>query len=186
MHKNNHLFIGIISIIAIIFSFSYALYLVPTQTVFGFDQARDAYEAYDIWHNHDLKILGPSSDIPGINHGVLWYYFLAVIYFLGQGIPDNTVYILILGLYAFIPVIGYITYKISKNVVMTGITVTLYAMSPLYLSFTHWLSNPTLALFIVPPLFYLLWQYIHKMDLHNNFASFSENPSNLFFVLQEE
>ncbi|HSA83953.1 MAG TPA: hypothetical protein VLF20_03635, partial [Patescibacteria group bacterium] len=146
----------------ILFSFLYALYLVPTQIVFGFDQARDAYEAFSIYHNHDIKILGPSSDIVGVNHGVLWFYVLALVYFLGNSMPENAVYLLLVALYALVPVIGYFTYKMSKSAVVTWITLVLYVMSPLFLSFTHWLSNPLLALYITPPLLYLLWKYLHK------------------------
>lgn len=157
--------IVIISLLVILASFFYTLFLIPTHTVFYYDQARDAYEAYAIWHDHNLKILGPASDIPGINHGVIWYYFLALIYFLGQGIPENALRIMTVGLYAFIPVMWYWTKKMSKDETVTATSMALYALSPFSISFALWLSNPTLALVITPPLFYFLWQYLHKQTV---------------------
>lgn len=162
MHKKKDLFILIVCIAVILFSFVYSLSLVSSQIVFGFDQARDAYEAYGIWHNHHIKILGPSSDIPGINHGVLWYYVLAVAYFIGGSLPEGAVYVLLLALYASLPLFWYFTYKMTQNIRVTAVAVAAYAMSPLYISFTHWLSNPTIALFISPVILYLLWKYVDK------------------------
>ncbi len=165
MFKKKGFMLSALAILLILISFFYAFSLIPTHTVFYYDQARDAYEAYSIWHDHNIKILGPSSDIPGINHGVLWYYFLAVIYALGQGIPENALTILLVGLYAFIPLLWYLTKKMSQSTTVAAVSTALYAMAPLYISFALWLSNPVLALFITPPLFYFLWKYIHKKSL---------------------
>lgn len=151
-----------IPILLIFGSFIYALFLISTNLVFYYDQARDAYEAYGIWHDQNLKILGPSSDIPGIHHGVIWFYFLALIYGLGQGLPENAVRIMMTGLYLMIPVMWYFTRKMSKDQTLTATSMALYALAPLFIAFTMWLSNPTLALFVTPPLFYILWQYLQK------------------------
>lgn len=145
-------------------SFFYAISLLSTQIVFGFDQARDAFEAFTIWHDHHVKIMGPSSDVPGLNHGVLWYYVLAVAYFLGKGIPENAGFIILLILYLSMPFMAFITYKMSKSSTVTAVTIIFYAMSPLFISFTHWLSNPTLSLLITPPLIYMLWKYLHTQS----------------------
>lgn len=155
-------YLSLSSIFIILLSALYALFLLPSSIVFGYDQARDAYEAYSIWQEHNPKILGPSSDIPGINHGVLWYYFLAIIYGLGNGLPENAVKIMLFGLYATLPLMWYFTQKMSKDRTVTALSTALYAMSPLFIAFTLWLSNPTLALFVTPPLFYFVWLYLQK------------------------
>jgi hypothetical protein len=162
MHFKKPSIIVAVSILFILVSFFTSLSLVPTLTVFYFDQSRDAYEAYTIWHDFNLKIMGPSSDIPGINHGVLWYYFLAAIYAIGKGIPENAVMIMMIGLYAMMPTLWYFTRRLTNSTPVTAVSVALYAMAPLFCMFTLWLSNPTLALFISPPLIYFIWSYIKK------------------------
>src|SRR3989338_11176755 len=54
---------------------------------FHYDMARDAYEAEQIWKNHDLKVLGPPTSTSGLYHGVFYYYLIAPFYMLGQGDP---------------------------------------------------------------------------------------------------
>lgn len=55
---------------------------------FGYDQARDAQRILEIVTLKDLKLLGQESDIPGVFHGVLTYYLLAPVYFLGGFSPN--------------------------------------------------------------------------------------------------
>lgn len=58
----------------------------PSNIYFGFDQARDAFISQDILKGH-LKLIGPTTSIPGLNHGALYYYIYAPIYFLFKGDP---------------------------------------------------------------------------------------------------
>lgn len=139
-------FTGIIILSALFF----ALYPFLTQYIYGFDQARDGYEAYAIWHNHDVKIQGPSSDIPGINHGVLWYYLLAFLYgvFHFTIFPVLTTFFLLS--FLTIPFVGLFAQVLFKNKYIAFITMILYAFSPMFQAFTRWLSNPVLAIYITP------------------------------------
>lgn len=143
---------------------------MQTQLVFGFDQARDAFEAYAIWHGHHLKILGPSTDIPGVFHGVLWYYFLAITYFFSRTV-ENAALISLPVFFLSVPVSGFVIQKIFKNFKITSLTISLYVLSPLFQTFSRWLSNPTLALIITPLLLFSLWQYFAKPSF--KFALFS-------------
>ena len=158
------LLLVIITSAIVLFSFAFALRLVPSQVTFGYDQARDAYEANSIWQKHDLKILGPSSDVPGLNHGVLWYYFLALAYGISQGNPEVAAIFTLFLLYLFIPVMGIIAYKITENYRDSLMSVALYSFAPLSVAFSHWLSNPMLALLIAPPLLLLIWMYLKKQN----------------------
>lgn len=162
MKKN--LLLTAITLIIVLSSFVFALKLIPSQVTFGFDQARDAYEANSIWQKHDLKILGPSSDVPGLNHGVLWYYFLALAYGISRGNPEGAATFMSSLLYLFIPIIGLVTYKITRNYKDSLVTIVLYSFAPLVIAFSYWLSNPTLALFIAPPLLLLIWMYLKKQS----------------------
>jgi hypothetical protein len=160
--KNILLFIAT----ALIASFSFILTLtfIPNHLVFGFDQARDAYESHSIYNKHDLKILGPSSDVPGLNHGVMWYYYLALAYGLTGGSPENAAIFTTCLFYLFLLAIGVISYKMTKNIKIALTCISLYSLAPLYIAFTYWLSNPTLSLLITPLLVFAIWRYIEKQN----------------------
>ncbi|MBI4099917.1 hypothetical protein HY440_02820, partial [Candidatus Microgenomates bacterium] len=160
----------ILAFICVGLGLTLALIYLQSQLVFGYDQARDAFEAYAIWHNHDLKILGPSTDIPGVFHGVLWYYFLAIINFLGKS-PQGGATIALFAFFLSVPLVGWVTAKLFKKPAVTYLAVSLYVLSPLFQVFTRWLSNPTLALLITPLFLLSLWSYLQKPQ--KRFAFFS-------------
>lgn len=155
-------YLVILYIIAFIFSVAFAIFGLSKQFIFGFDQARDAYEAYAIWHNHDFKILGPSSDLPGVHHGVVWYYLLVLPYAIGSGNPAVVAAIFFIFSFLTIPLCAYFTYKLFHNFHVALLTSVLYASSPLFQTFTRWLGNPLLAVYIVPFLLLFLWMFIDK------------------------
>lgn len=148
----------------LIVSFLLALVLFKTQIIFAYDQARDAYEAYNIWHNKDVKILGPITDIVGVFHGALWYYLLSVPYALGKGDPHFTAAVFFILSFLTVPLCGYVTQKIFKNVHISLTCMVLYAMSPLFQALTRWLSNPVISLYSTPFLLLFLWKYLNKQE----------------------
>lgn len=157
-------------IIITVFALATAIVHLQTQLVFGFDQARDAFSAYAIWHNFDLKILGPTTDIPGVFHGVLWYYFLALAYFLGRT-PQNAALLSLLMVFFSVPFVGLLTQKLFKNIKLTILVVALYVLSPLFQIFSRWLSNPSLALLITPLLLLSLWSYLTRPSIKSSLFS---------------
>lgn len=58
----------------------------PKNVYFGFDQARDAFVVQEILGGH-LKVVGPTTSIPGLFHGALYYYLYAPFYLIAQGSP---------------------------------------------------------------------------------------------------
>ena len=155
-------YLVILYIIVFILSVAFAVFGLSTQLVFGFDQARDAYEAYAIWRKHDFKILGPSSDIPGVHHGALWYYFLVLPYAISFGNPEVVAAIFFAISFLTIPLCGFVTYKLFRNFHIALLASVLYVSSPLFQVFTRWLANPLIALYTVPFLLFFLWRYISK------------------------
>ena len=132
------------------------------QTTFGYDMARDAFEAHSIAYHHDLKIMGPGTDIVGLNHGVLWYYVLAIPYALSHQDPQiAAIFFVILSL-ATIPVVWKLSFALFKDKTLSFVSTLLYAFSPLVIFLSSWMSNPVLCLYVSPPLLLLIWQYIHK------------------------
>lgn len=154
--------------IVFIFSIGFAIFGLLKQLTFGFDQARDAYEAFAIWHNHDFKVLGPSSDLQGVHHGVLWYYLLVLPYAIGFGNPEVVAVIFFVLSFLTVPLCAYLTYKFFRNFHLALLASALYASSPLFQVFTRWLSNPLVALYIVPFLLFFLWRYINKDVVSQN------------------
>lgn len=149
----------IIAILGVIVSVFISSRFLSSQIIFNFDQARDAFETYAIWHNHDLKILGPSSDIPGVHHGVLWYYLLSIPYAI-RTTPVSPAIAFALLVFLTIPLCAYFTQKLYKNTGITATAVALYALSPLFIAFTHWLSNPIIGVFVSPLILISIWQFI--------------------------
>lgn len=173
-------FLVILYIIAFIFSAGFAVFGLSKQLVFGFDQARDAYEAQAIWRSRDFKILGPSSDIPGVHHGVLWYYLLVLPYAVGSGDPAVAAVIFFILSFLTIPLCAYFTYKLFHNFHVALLASILYASSPLFQTFTRWLANPLIALYIVPFLLFFLWNYISRQKKSN--LAFKENKYLLVLI----
>ncbi len=151
--------------IIIIIALILGIYGWRDQVVWGFDQSRDAFEAANIWQNHDLKLLGPSSDIPGVNHGPLWYYFLAPVYFVFNGNPNPVSLIFLLALFLSAVPVWFLAQKLFNKKIISFLTVSLYLLSPLFQSYTRWMSNPMLSLFISPVILLLLWSYFAKSSL---------------------
>src|SRR3990167_8429303 len=71
---------------------------------FAYDQARDGFVVQELLQG-DLKLLGPSvSGVPGLAHGVLYYYLIAPVYYFGHGDPRIVAYFL-----SFIGALGVFT-----------------------------------------------------------------------------
>ncbi len=82
----NQTFLVLLSIfiLAVIIRFLY----FPSNIYFGFDQARDAFISQEILEGK-LKIVGPTTSIPGLSHGALFYYMFAPIYLISQSDPTE-------------------------------------------------------------------------------------------------
>lgn len=76
--------LGVILTIGIFFR----LFNLWNNITFIYDQARDAQRILDITTFKNFKLVGQESDIPGVFHGVLTYYLLAPIYFIGNYSPN--------------------------------------------------------------------------------------------------
>jgi len=136
------------------------LYLPQGALTFGYDQARDAFIAQQIVGG-DLKILGPPSSTPGLYHGVLYYYFLAVPYAFSQN-PIVASYYLSLFNALGILVVYYLSYQMTKKQSVGLLSALFYATSFEATQYATWLSNPTLA-YVTVPLFYLgLWTWLSE------------------------
>ena len=143
----------------ILFVFALVLRLIPlfqNAVSFHYDMARDAFVAQKIIHG-DLKIMGPPSSTPGLSHGVLYYYLLALLYLIGNGNPIFVSAVLsFLSSLSIFPIyfLAQEFFKDKKMGILAGILFTVSFEATQYAS---WVSNPSLALPCLAFYFYGLW-----------------------------
>ncbi len=129
----------------------------PNNIYFGFDQARDAYISQEILQG-ELKIVGPTTSIPGLNHGAMFYYLFAPIYFLSQGDPAGlSIFIRIYNALGVV-VIFFIAKSLFKNQkqvnLISFISALLFAVSYEQTQYALYMTHPTFAV-LTSMLFYL-------------------------------
>lgn len=152
-------------LIAIIFlAILVAIKNLLLQTTFGYDMARDAYEAYSIFPGMHIKILGPGTDIRGLYHGVMWYYLLVIPYLIGQGDPQIAASFFFILTFATVPLVWLLAQRLFRDRRISFISVVLYSFSPIVQSFSSWMSNPIPGFLIAPVLLLFLWSYLEKSD----------------------
>ncbi len=143
------------------------LYLPAGAITFGYDQGRDAFIAQQIIGGH-LKILGPPvGGLPGIFHGVFYYYVITPAYFFGHGNPIVVAYWMsflnALGVFLVWAFVRSITNKEAPSL----ISALIYAVSFEATQYANWLSNPSLGIIFVPMIYFGLWLWLKK---NNKFA----------------
>lgn len=132
---------------ALIFIFLAALVVrflfFPTNIYFGYDQARDAFVSQEILHGH-LKLVGPTTSIPGLFHGPLFYYLWAPLYFISHGDPTMlTVFLRIYNLLGIIVIFWLGKLLFSKRVGL--LSALLYAFSFEQSQYAIYMTHPALA-----------------------------------------
>lgn len=152
---------------------------------FHYDMARDAFEARQIWKDHNLKILGPPTSTPGLYHGVLYYYLIAPFYMLGNGDPRVVaVFFSLLNSVVLIPLM-LLAKDIFKNKRLAVFSGLLFVISFEATQYAVWLSNPapaalTVALFF---LFLHVWQKGKTYGLYLAVLSAALSTQFQFFLI---
>lgn len=150
-----------ITIVLVILAFILRiLFIFQGGISFHYDMARDAFEARQIWKEGHLKILGPPTSIPGLYHGVLYYYLIAPFYELGNGDPRMVaIFLSLINSLAVIPIVllAKDLFKSNSWAILSGF---LFAVSFESTQYAPWLSNPAPAVLTVSLFFLslLLWQ----------------------------
>lgn len=153
-------------ILVLIFVFAFLIRFLsvwPANTIIGFDQARDLFDSAKILQG-DLRIIGPTAgNNPNLHHGVLWLYFMAIPLIFSHN-PISVV----LWNSLFNALSALVIYLLTKDIfksekagIIAGI---LAAVSYYYVSYSGWLSNPTVTLLTVPLFFFGVWKYHLKKN----------------------
>jgi hypothetical protein len=137
-------------IIFVIALFLRWLYLPQNSISFAYDQARDAFVVRDILQG-DLKILGPSvSGVPGLYHGVLYYYVIALPYLFGHGNPVFVAYFLSFVSSLVIFLVFYLSFLLTKKYTPSILSSLLFAFSFEATQYANLLTNASMGVWFVP------------------------------------
>lgn len=126
------------------------VYLPNNSISFAYDQGRDAFIVQDLIKGN-LKILGPPvSGIPGLFHGVLYYYIIAPAYLIGNGNPAFVAYFL-----SFISSLGilsvfYLTKILTKKFFPSLLSSLFFAVSFELTQYSNLLTNASMGVWFVP------------------------------------
>ena len=145
-------------IFLIALAFLLRVVFIPQNAIsFHYDMARDAFAAREIWQDHNLKILGPPTSTPGLFHGVLYYYLLAIPYGLSGGSPfAASLFLSFLSSLTIIPIF-ILAKEIFKETKWAYLAGLLFAVSFEATQYGPWLSNPNPAMLSVSLFFLGLW-----------------------------
>lgn len=159
LEKYSNLFLLAIFVIAIVLRW---WYLPHNAISFAYDQARDAFLIQEMLHGN-LKILGPSvSGVPGLYHGVLYYYVIALPYLFAKGNPTIVAYFLSfvssLGVFA----VFYLTKILTKDKVPALIASLIFAFSFESSQYANLMTNASMGAWFVPVFYIGLYLWLTK------------------------
>ncbi len=135
------------------------------QTVpYTFDQGRDFLKAYEIVVNRHPALLGPTTGIPGVNHGVWWYYVLVVPFLLTGGNPLGFYYFVLFIALAQV-VIFSLFLKKEFGKLSSLAFAGLVTISPYFIKISTFAINSVLAPPALLALFYFFYKYQKQKNL---------------------
>jgi Dolichyl-phosphate-mannose-protein mannosyltransferase len=152
-------------VLALIFIIALTLrwwYLPQKAISFAYDQARDAFVVQQLLGGH-LKLLGPPvSGVPGLFHGVLYYYVIAPAYLFGHGDPVIVAYWLSFISSLGVFVVYFLTKLLIKNKTPALIAALIFAFSFEATQYANLLTNASMAVWFVPLIYIGLYLWINK------------------------
>lgn len=160
--KSRLTFLLILSIFLLAFSIRF-LSIWPANTIVGFDQVRDFFEARKILSG-DIKIIGPTAgNNENLHHGVAYFYYILLPLLAGKG---NPIWIAVWNSF-FNAGVAIILFFLAESLFESkkaGFIAAFLGTTSYYLiEYSGWLSNPTPTLLTVPLFFFGLWKYRNKV-----------------------
>ncbi len=158
--KSTFIYLGVIGAIGLVLRLLYF-----DKLTFGYDQARDAFEALSIWRGDPIKVIGPTTDIRGLFHGPLYWYLISPFYHFSSGNPLLPRILMILINFINIFLIFFFAKKMFKNNFIALLSAFFFAVSYEAIQYSRWLSNPPPAIFAIALFFYGLWLVLSGVPL---------------------
>ena len=149
-------------------------YLPQKAISFAYDQARDAFTVLELIHGH-IKILGPPvSGVPGLFHGVLYYYVIAPAYFFGHGNPTVVAYFLSFVSSIGIFIVYFLTKLLTKNKIPALIASLIFAFSFEASQYANLMTNASMGVWFVPVVYIGLYLWVtHTEKLKSNLSKYA-------------
>lgn len=130
---------------AVLLSFFFRFYLIPSNLFFGPEQGRDFLVIRDIVVYHKMTLIGSKTDVDGIFHGPIFYYLATIPFILSHGDP-----VVISAFFIFIQSLTVvILYKLGQEMFGKRIGILaaiLFIFSYGAIVYARWLSNPPLSM----------------------------------------
>ncbi len=168
--KNRSSIIYIICLTLILGLFCYfRIKPIYFQTVpYTFDQGRDFLRTYEIIVDKHPALLGPTTGIPGVNHGVWWYYVLLIPFILTRGNPLGFYYFIFFLAFAQVVLFSLFLKKEFGN--LASLTFAgLVAIGPYFTKISVFAINSILAPPALLALLYFYYRYISHKNLRTLF-----------------
>ncbi|MFC1646907.1 ArnT family glycosyltransferase [Patescibacteria group bacterium] len=144
------------------------LHKISEYLTFLGDEGRDVLVVKKMIVDHKFTLLGPTASVGGFFLGPLYYYLMLPFLWIWQLDPTGpAVMVALFGIGTV-----YLIYKTAKEVFspIVGIAASsLYALSPLVISYSRSSWNPNLVPFFSLLLFYLLWKIMINPGKHDLF-----------------
>ncbi len=137
------------------------LYKISGYMTFLGDEGRDVLVVMHMIVNHKLTLLGPTASVGGFFLGPIYYYFMVPFLWAWKLNPVGPA--IMVALFGIATV--FLVFKIGKEFVspLAGlVAASLYALSPLVISYSRSSWNPNLVPFFSLLLIYLLWYTVEK------------------------
>ncbi len=133
------------------------MYKISQYLTFLGDEGRDVLVVQRMIVDHKFTLLGPTASVGGFFLGPIYYYFMIPFLWLWNFDPTGPAVMVALFGVATI----YLVYRMSKE--MFGefagvVSSSLYALSPLVISYSRSSWNPNIVPFFSTFLIYLLWK----------------------------
>lgn len=158
MKNRTHLMLGIIYFIGLFFRLIYF-----KEANFGWDQARDAFQAINIWHGDFIKLIGPgTAELPGLHHGSFYWYLISPFYFFSGGdVYAVRLFLIMLNLLGVFTIFQ-IASLLFKSRYVALLSSFIFAISLEAIQYARWLSNPSPALLTISLTFLGLWKILNN------------------------
>lgn len=142
MKKQPYIVLGVIFLLGLVLRLIYF-----KEANFGWDQARDAFQALSIWQGDPIKLIGPgTAELPGLHHGAFYWYMISPFYFFSGGNIFAVRFFLILLNLVGVFTIFLVASQLFKNKTVALLSSFLFAISFEAVQYARWLSNPSPAL----------------------------------------
>ncbi len=134
----------------------------PTRVNFSADQGLFGLEAFRIWQNKEITLVGPTASLNFEGHsliqGSISYYFMLIWLLLGQFNPVYSSFLFsIFSCFMIIPL--YFGSKWLTNRSTAIIICLIYGWTPYFVDYTNFLWNPNFQIALSPLLIFFLGKY---------------------------